>query len=76
MPTVATDRTAGFDAETMRYTQAQAKITEAQTAATAAATAMSERLTQQFAAMDKRVAAYKSTQDFLKQQVDAWYAQD
>lgn len=72
----ATDRTSGFDAETTRYSQAQAKITDAQTAAKDAATAMSERLTQQFAAMDKRVAAYKSTQDFLKQQVDAWYAQD
>ena len=30
------------------------------------------RMTQQFAAMDSRVAAYKSTQAFLTQQIDIW----
>ena len=74
--TRATDRNSGFDAEAARYTAAQQKIAEAQTAAAEAATAMSTRLTAQFATMDARVAAYKSTQAFLKQQVDAWYAQD
>ena len=29
-------------------------------------------MTQQFASMDAKVAAYKSTQAALKQQVDAW----
>ncbi len=72
--TKATDRTYGFDAESTSYTDAKQKISDAQTAAAAAATAMSTRLTAQFATMDTRVAAYKSTQDFLKQQVDAWYA--
>ena len=71
----ATDRTFGFDAEAARFATAQQKVTSAQAAADDAATKMSDRLTAQFAAMDKRVAAYKSTQDFLKQQVDAWYAQ-
>ena len=34
---------------------------------------MKDRLTQQFATMDSKVAAYKSTGDFLTQQVNAWY---
>lgn len=72
--TKATDRNAGFDAETLRYTEAKQKVSDAQAAAAEAATAMSTRLTAQFAAMDTRVAAYKSTQDFLTQQVKAWYA--
>ena len=71
----ASDRSYGFDAETTRYTQAQTDTSAAQAAAAAAAAALSDRLTAQFATMDARVAAYKSTQDFLKQQVDAWYAQ-
>ena len=70
--TRATDRATGFDAEAARATTAQATLTDAQARATDAAAVMKDRLTQQFATMDARVAAYKSTQDFLKQQVDAW----
>jgi len=33
---------------------------------------MKTRLTQQFASMNAKVAAYKSTQAFLKSQIDAW----
>lgn len=33
---------------------------------------MTTRLTQQFAGMNAKVAAYKSTQSFLKNQIDAW----
>lgn len=72
----ATDRASGFDAETTRFTQARSKVADQQTAISEAATKMNDRLTAQFATMDKRVAAYKSTQDFLTQQVKAWYAQD
>lgn len=68
----ATDRSFGFDAETSRYTAKQAELTDAQAKAVDAAAAMKDRLTQQFATMDARVAAYKSTADFLKQQVDVW----
>ena len=68
----ATDRLYGFDAETTRFTARQGDVTDAQARATDAAAALKDRLTQQFATMDSRVAAYKSTQDFLKQQVDAW----
>ena len=72
--TRATDRTAGFDAETTRYTAQQSTVADAQSKATDAAAAMKERLTKQFASMDSKVAAYKSTGAFLTQQVDAWYA--
>ena len=30
------------------------------------------RMTRQFASMDAKVAVYKKTQDFLKNQIDAW----
>ena len=69
----ATDRAFGFDAETTRYTQNQGRLADAQAKTADAASAMKDRLTQQFATMDARVAAYKSTGAFLKQQVDAWY---
>lgn len=69
----ATDRVSGFDAETQRYTAQRTTLTDAQSKATTDAAAMKDRLTQQFASMDSKVAAYKSTGDFLKQQVDAWY---
>jgi flagellar hook-associated protein 2 len=68
----ATDRNFGLDAGTSRYTKAQGDIGVAKAKAAEAAAAMSDRLIRQFASMDSRVAAYKSQQDFLKQQVDAW----
>lgn len=71
----AIDAISGFDVETGRFTKQQTDIATQQSKAKTDASAMSDRLTQQFATMDARVAAYKSTQDFLKQQVDAWYAQ-
>lgn len=70
--TAATDRTGGFDAESGRYGAQQSDLTAAQAKATEAAAAMKDRLSRQFASMDSRVAAYKSTADFLKQQVDVW----
>ncbi len=73
--TRATDRAAGFDAETQRFTDHKADIAEQQAKAADDAAATKDRMTQQFASMDAKVAAYKSTGDFLKQQVDAWYAQ-
>ena len=74
--TRATDRTSGFDAELQRFTDRQADVTDAQGKAADDAAALKDRMTLQFASMDARVAAYKSTGDFLKQQVDAWYAQN
>jgi flagellar hook-associated protein 2 len=72
----ATDPTYGLDAETATY-QAQAdKVTDAQSQAADDASAMTDRLTQQYASMDSKVAAYKSTQSFLTAQVDAWNKSD
>jgi flagellar hook-associated protein 2 len=68
----AINTTTGLGASTMRYTQAQADLSEDQADLAAAGTVMTTRLTAQFAAMDARVAAYKSTLTFLEQQVDAW----
>ena len=68
----ATDKVYGLDAATMRYTREAGKITLEQEKLLQATTATRTRLTQQFASMDSRVAAYKSQQDFMKQQVDAW----
>ena len=70
--TAATDRTGGFDAESGRYSAQQSDLTGAQAKVVDAAAAMKDRLSRQFASMDSRVAAYKSTADFLKQQVDVW----
>ncbi|MDB5694840.1 MAG: Flagellar hook-associated protein 2 [Sphingomonas bacterium] len=74
--TRATDRSFGFDAEVQRYTAVQADLAQAKEKAAAAAEQMETRLVRQFASMDARVAAYKSTQDFLKQQVEAWNKSD
>lgn len=67
-----TSRTAGLDVSTTRYTKSRSDITDQQTKATDAADQMKTRLTAQFAKMDAIVAQYKSTQSFLKSQVDAW----
>jgi flagellar hook-associated protein 2 len=72
--TAVTSRTTGLGASEGRYTKARSAITGDQTKATAAAETMRKRLTQQYASMDARVSAYKATQAFLTQQVDAWNA--
>jgi flagellar hook-associated protein 2 len=60
---------------------ALARITKEQTAITKESAKIDTRsetlktsLTKQFAAMEAAVAAFKSTQDFLQQQIDAWNA--
>ena len=60
---------------------AVARITKEQAAIAADGAKVDERsatmknnLTKQFAAMETAVAAFKSTQDFLEQQIDAWNA--
>lgn len=70
--TKVTDRTYGLDAATTRYAKAQSDISDQQSKASDAADAMKTRMTQQFAAMDAKVAAYKSTQTFLENQIKAW----
>lgn len=65
----------GLAASTKTYTAAKTTVTKAETQATADAATMKTRLTQQYAAMDSKVASYKSTQTFLTAQIAAWNAQ-
>lgn len=74
--TAATSKTAGLGASTTSYTNAKTKIADAEAKAADDAATLKTRLTKQFAGMDARVAAYKSTQTFLKAQVDAWNSQN
>ncbi len=68
----ATDVKTGLGASAMRYSKAQGDVASDQSDLSDAEAVMTKRLTAQYAAMDARVAAYKSTQAFLKQQVEAW----
>ncbi|QIG78734.1 flagellar filament capping protein FliD [Stakelama tenebrarum] len=62
----------GLAASETRFNDRQEELDESREKALADAETMRTRLTQQYAAMEARVASYRSTQDFLKQQVDAW----
>jgi flagellar hook-associated protein 2 len=68
----ATSPLYGLAASTATYTKAKTDVTDAESKATDDAATMKTRLTQQFAAMDSKVAAYKSTQAFLTAQIAAW----
>ncbi len=62
----------GLGASQSNYQKAQSKIAAQKTELAAQLEKTTTRLTQQFASMDARVAAYKTTQTFLKGQIDAW----
>jgi len=68
----ATSMIYGFGASVVRYTEAKSDLSLEQEKATTAAESMRTRMTKQFAGMDSAVAAYKSTQSFLENQVAAW----
>lgn len=68
----ATNIKTGLGASAVRYSKAQGDVASDQSDLTDAEAVLTKRLTAQYAAMDARVAAYKSTQAFLKQQVEAW----
>ncbi|AJP73497.1 flagellar filament capping protein FliD [Sphingomonas hengshuiensis] len=74
--TAATSTTTGLGASEAKYTKAQTAIAETKDEIATATETMRTRLTQQYGAMDAKVAAYKSTQDYLTQQVDAWNSDD
>lgn len=74
--TRVTDPTYGLDATTARYTKLQSDVGDAEAKLEDDETASTTRLTQQFSAMDSKVAAYKSTQAFLTQQIAAWNKSD
>ena len=62
----------GLGASQTRYTKAQSDLTADKSKIAEAQEKLKARLTQQYASMDSRVAAYKATQNFISQQVDAW----
>ena len=69
-----TSTTYGLGASAMRYSKAQSVLANSKSDVTVAQEKLSARLTQQFASMDSKVAAYKSTQTFLTNQIAAWNA--
>ncbi|WP_033921835.1 flagellar filament capping protein FliD [Sphingomonas sp. 37zxx] len=73
--TTATNRTTGLGASESRYSAQQADLADQRVDIADASEQLRTRMTQQFASMDSKVAAYKSQQDFLTQQIDAWNAQ-
>lgn len=70
--TAAINTTTGLAASTSRYTATQSDLAGQQTKLASAEDDATTRLTQQYADMNSRVQAYKSTQTFLQAQIDAW----
>ncbi|MBN8816426.1 MAG: flagellar filament capping protein FliD [Sphingomonas sp.] len=62
----------GLGASTARYNALAASVAKDQDTLSTQSDAMTTRLTQQFASMNAKVAAYKSTQAFLQNQIAAW----
>ena len=72
----ATSTLYGLGASTTRYNQAKSDLADQQDKLTTQQEKMTTRLTQQFASMNSRVAAYKSTQTFMENQIKAWNKSD
>lgn len=68
----ATSTLYGLGASTTRYAEAQTRIAAQQDEITTKSASMTNRLTQQYASMNAKLSAYKSTQSYLTQQVDLW----
>ena len=68
----ATSTLYGLGASTTRYTEAQGDLADQQDKLALQQEKMTTRLTQQFASMNARVAAYKSKQTFMENQIKAW----
>ena len=66
----------GLGASAINYTAQQSKISDQESTLADQKTAATTRLTQQFASMNSKVSAYKSTQTFLENQVKAWNKSD
>jgi flagellar hook-associated protein 2 len=72
LTTSATSTVTGLGASTVRYTAAEADVAKQQDKVTDQSAQLTTRLTQQYASMNSRVSAYKSTQTFLTNQIAAW----
>ena len=66
----------GLGASESRYAKAKGTLADQQDKLEDQSAAMKTRLTQQFASMSSKVAAYKSTQTFLTGQIAAWNKSD
>lgn len=62
----------GFTTTSERLAKEAEAIAEEQARVEARSLALEERLTIQFAAMERAVAAFNSTQEYMKQQIDMW----
>jgi flagellar hook-associated protein 2 len=62
----------GLGASETRYTKAKAALGNEQLRLTEQSTNVSTRMTQQFAASEARVAAYKAQQTFMENQIKMW----
>lgn len=76
LTTSATSTVTGLGASTVRYTAAQSDVTKQQDKVTDQSAQLTTRLTQQYASMNSRVSAYKSTQTFLTGQIAQWNKSD
>ena len=74
--TNANSTTYGLGASASRYTAAQADVGDQQATLSTKRETETTRLTQQYATMNTKVAAYKSIQGYLTQQIDAWNKSD
>ncbi|MES3154837.1 flagellar filament capping protein FliD [Sphingomonas faeni] len=72
LTTSATSVATGLGASTARYTAAVSDIAKQQDKVTDQSAQLSTRLTQQYASLNSRLSAYKSTQTFLTNQIAAW----
>lgn len=66
----------GLGASEAGYTKSKSDLAETQADMLAKAEDVRTRMTRQFASMDARVAAYKSTMTFLEGQIKAWNRRD
>ena len=74
--TTATSVVFGLGASVARYAAAQSALTKQQSALTDQSDQLTKRLTQQYASMNSKISAYKSTQSFLDNQIKAWNKSD
>lgn len=71
----AASTTRGLGASEAGYTKAKADLDVDKAEVLAKTEDVRARMTRQFASMDAKVAAYKSTMSFLESQIDAWNKQ-
>ena len=76
LTTSATSTLTGLGASTVRYTAAQSDVAKQQDKVVDQSAQLTTRMTQQYASMNSRVSAYKSTQTFLTGQIAQWNKSD